>query len=379
MKIRRDAVFLSPVCQIIICFIISLPSCLSSIYLYRTDEEFDSLPAAFGMRFSIGKEYAARLQWLKHNPLLCNTTSEEKIVIPADGMPVALLAQKGNCTFEEKARVAMSLSPKVHYVIIYDNEAGLPLKTMSAENSVNIDIGLQFISYESGKEILTNLEDQNRSSLTVGGLRILLDCYNPWLYPNGWVGWIMMLISCCGSVCLCVGTGFVRTSGSIIIIGAPSVDDDELLSEQEAEALPEVLFSRTTIPENGCFENESCTICLEDYNDGDRVKILSCQHLFHSKCITPWLTERHATCPLCKVVITPHVDIDGGEELNGEAYEVEEESDIQSLISSDEMPAQTNGRSGWLFGVTSIFSPRQRTATQEDASVPLLNDENAIV
>ncbi|KAK0753573.1 hypothetical protein B0T18DRAFT_385595 [Schizothecium vesticola] len=44
-----------------------------------------------------------------------------------------------------------------------------------------------------------------------------------------------------------------------------------------------------------------CVVCLEEYVDGvSRVMGLPCGHEFHVECITPWLTTRRRTCPICK-------------------------------------------------------------------------------
>ncbi|PTB68346.1 hypothetical protein BBK36DRAFT_1134921 [Trichoderma citrinoviride] len=44
-----------------------------------------------------------------------------------------------------------------------------------------------------------------------------------------------------------------------------------------------------------------CVVCLEEYIDGvSRVMRLPCGHEFHADCITPWLTTRRRTCPICK-------------------------------------------------------------------------------
>ncbi|RXG44723.1 hypothetical protein VDGE_02497 [Verticillium dahliae] len=44
-----------------------------------------------------------------------------------------------------------------------------------------------------------------------------------------------------------------------------------------------------------------CVVCLEEYENGvSQVMSLPCGHEFHADCITPWLTTRRRTCPICK-------------------------------------------------------------------------------
>ncbi|KRZ80978.1 RING finger protein [Trichinella papuae] len=48
--------------------------------------------------------------------------------------------------------------------------------------------------------------------------------------------------------------------------------------------------------------NSLCPVCIEPFHDGDVIRILVCNHLFHKTCVDPWLLQ-HRTCPLCKLDI----------------------------------------------------------------------------
>lgn len=44
-----------------------------------------------------------------------------------------------------------------------------------------------------------------------------------------------------------------------------------------------------------------CSICTEDFVDGDDIRRLPCNHIFHPRCIDPWLRGFAVTCPLWQV------------------------------------------------------------------------------
>ncbi|KAF3386943.1 E3 ubiquitin-protein ligase RNF13 [Penicillium rolfsii] len=90
-----------------------------------------------------------------------------------------------------------------------------------------------------------------------------------------------------------------------------------------------------------------CVVCLEEYVDGQsRVMSLPCGHEFHAECITPWLTTRRRTCPICKGDVvrsmshsqSDHLD-QNDSSANPQSEEAEHQSDSAAapvLIAGDD-------------------------------------------
>ncbi|KAG0000307.1 hypothetical protein BGZ79_006072 [Entomortierella chlamydospora] len=50
---------------------------------------------------------------------------------------------------------------------------------------------------------------------------------------------------------------------------------------------------------NPTIHDEECAICLYDFEDGDELRHLYCDHFFHRSCVDRWLTK-NPFCPKCK-------------------------------------------------------------------------------
>lgn len=73
--------------------------------------------------------------------------------------------------------------------------------------------------------------------------------------------------------------------------GAPKVRG---AAAERIAALPALCFSSCLFKEPGL----GCAVCLCEYNEGDTLRRLPCNHNFHRRCADEWL-HRSKRCPLC--------------------------------------------------------------------------------
>lgn len=79
--------------------------------------------------------------------------------------------------------------------------------------------------------------------------------------------------------------------GIVVIIAIYAA---ELTFEAE-ESVPDIPITIYVKNDN----DKMCTICLQDYKDRDKTKILNCTHTFHANCIDTWFKKK-VNCPVCR-------------------------------------------------------------------------------
>lgn len=325
----------------------------------------------------------------------------EPLPAPDDGLPIALLVERGLCTFWEKAELAARYGPAVQYVIIFDDIVSPDLVTMSSVEST--DMTLLFVSSQSGHDLRdlihanrpypqqqqqqqqqevfdpppptpnsnyngnysnSNITNHNNiymhgndgeenggifgvhSSNTedygdhTHGLLVVIDGERPFIdsaFPDlnmaayflaAMSGFLAFLIFF-GCLLICAQCGCITAApdehGRIVLFaGGPGIRHTEGLARMirvhkltpaQVQMLDEEEFSAAVTNNdnnnNGEDEGEDssccCAICLDDFDDKEKVRVLPCGHKFHEVCLTPWLTERDASCPLCKMDVLKHV------------------------------------------------------------------------
>lgn len=66
------------------------------------------------------------------------------------------------------------------------------------------------------------------------------------------------------------------------------------------DAIPTVKISLKDIR-----KDSHCAVCKEKFELRSRARKLSCNHIYHSDCIVPWLAQ-HNTCPVCRQELSPN-------------------------------------------------------------------------
>ncbi|XP_057963049.1 uncharacterized protein LOC131154354 [Malania oleifera] len=85
-----------------------------------------------------------------------------------------------------------------------------------------------------------------------------------------------------------------------LVLGAPSFETGEKLG---------VTSYKAALAQPGGREDEEaaaeCAVCLCKIEEGEEIKELRCEHLFHSDCLDRWMGYRNTTCPLCRDALGP--------------------------------------------------------------------------
>jgi len=83
---------------------------------------------------------------------------------------------------------------------------------------------------------------------------------------------------------------------------------------RRARVIPEIRFTSELLGENGVdskhITNASCPICLENFEEKTKIKLLPCDHGFHKGCIEPWIADNKDSCPICRQTVLDKLERD---------------------------------------------------------------------
>ncbi|XP_053601035.1 E3 ubiquitin-protein ligase RNF167 isoform X2 [Plodia interpunctella] len=190
------------------------------------------------------------------------------------GKWIALVARFG-CNFETKVRNAQAAG---YHCAIVHNVNSSEIETMSAKDPEGITIPSVFVSDSAGF--------------------MLMDLYN---YTSGYYVMVNDDIPFNINTHLLLPFAVVVVLCLVIILISMVVKCVRERRRARRQRLPNKFLRQIPTCEfSKAVPYDTCAICLDDYLDGDTLRVLPCAHAYHASCVDPWLTQNRRVCPVCK-------------------------------------------------------------------------------
>ncbi|KAL4220016.1 E3 ubiquitin-protein ligase rnf13 [Mactra antiquata] len=239
---------------------------------------------------------------------------------PPDNISVwiALIA-RDNCTFVDKVR---NVQPWFAAAIVYNRKDDNDVTQMQGDGE-GINIPSVFVGYDDGillsKNYCYNCTPFDLSSK--GSFEVLIE--ETVYYHLSPIFFILFAVV--------VGLCLITMISFLVFKWCRDFRRKRRsrLSIKHLKKIPQKKFKKGD-------EYDVCAICLDDYEEGDKLRLLPCSHVYHTKCIDPWLTKNKRSCPICKRKVIPGDDPDSDSE----------NSDSDDDTPSERTPLLTAGASG---------------------------------
>uniref|UniRef100_A0AAF5RXG9 RING-type domain-containing protein n=2 Tax=Wuchereria bancrofti TaxID=6293 RepID=A0AAF5RXG9_WUCBA len=203
---------------------------------------------------------------------------------------------RGNCSFSEKAYHAQRGYPDPYSALIIFNDDGhSPVPMAGSKYADRVVIPVVMVSHAC----MTNMMDRfSAEKGYVVAIRAIPGYYDlvKYLIPL-----IAVVAFCFVVLCISLAVRVCRERRHLA---------KKRLSKRNLKKLPVKRFRKGDA-------EESCAICIDDFLDGEKLRVLPCNHAYHCKCIDPWLTKVRKVCPICKRKVLSSGESDSSDSDDG--------------------------------------------------------------
>ncbi|CAH8437497.1 unnamed protein product [Heterobilharzia americana] len=246
----------------------------------------------------------------------------QKIPLPSNAsdssLPYISLIKRGNCSFVQK----VSAAERGGYIaaVVYNVDDGI--FPMSSNSSTVINISAIMISLSDGELVRNNYCTSDYFAEILPTRHRDITFY------------LIPLITCVLIVLVALGVAYI-----IRCWDRYRRRHRFCLPIKELHKIPETVFDKNSS------QFEVCVICLEEYKDGEKLRVLPCKHAYHSKCVDPWLVKRRSCCPMCKkrVRSRPRINVSRFARLRRSSATISEAPLIDDSSFEEDSDSESSG------------------------------------
>uniref|UniRef100_T1JIK4 RING-type E3 ubiquitin transferase n=1 Tax=Strigamia maritima TaxID=126957 RepID=T1JIK4_STRMM len=274
-----------------------------------TVDVFYDVPAAFGpdVGYMVGYVVYA------NPPDGCKTLDPPPNITIHSNASWFVLIRRWGCDFDVKVRTAQRTGYKA---AIVHNVNSDDVEQMGPKDASGIKIPSIFIGATSAMSI--------KSFYTYGkGFYLILDD-KPYIDFSNMKKYLIAFAAIMGIILLSTVTTLI-----VRFIKDRRRLNRRKLSPANLKKLPIKKFQKGE-------QYDTCAVCLDEFTEGEKLRVLPCAHAYHTKCIDPWLTRSRRTCPVCKRKVFP------GQHDSSDSDEDSEDDERAPLLRSGTQ-ASTSG------------------------------------